>query len=181
VRRLLAVVLLLAAACGEPSLTATEYRDLVVDRSAAYAEEAEGIRVNNLYQMERAVDDLVKELEGEALQAAAVEETAQRTAALFAGIADAVDRFVIDLAAMAPPDGLRDAHEEYVDALMLSIDGLDVTMDALAVASSFADIDAAIGGSTFNDSQHRVDAACRRLEGALADAGATANLQCRQE
>ncbi len=162
-------------------MTAAEYRDEVSARSEAYAQEAETVRSGHLSRLEQAVNDLVGEFEGEALQRAAVAATAQHTSALFAAVADAVDRYTIDLEAMEPPGPLEGAHGEYVDALRLSIDGLGVTLDALAAASSFDEIDAAIGGSTFNDTQHRVDAACRSLEEALVDEGVPANLHCRQD
>jgi hypothetical protein len=70
-------------------------------------------------------------------------------------------------------------HLEFVDALRLSITGVGATIQALVGASSFDQIEAAIGGSTFNDTQYRVDAACRNLEMAMTIEGMTVDLQCR--
>jgi hypothetical protein len=160
-------------------MTEVEYRDLVVQRSAAYAEEAEELRSSHLFRLEREVDQLVKQTDADALEAVVLEETARRSASLVAAIADAVERYVSDLAAMSPPENVRQVHREYVSALNLSIAGIGVTVEALAVAGSFEEIDAAIGGSTFNDTQHRVDAACRNLESVLAALGVGADLHCR--
>lgn len=172
--------MLLVAGCGESALTAAEYRDLLAERSAAYAVEAEEIRVSHLYDLERSVDDLVKHTEGDELEAAVLAETSRRSAALFASIGDAVQRYSADLAALDPPDGLLPAHREFIAALELSITGIGATLGALAAATSFQEIDAAIGGSTFADTQHRVDAACTGLERSLAELREPADLRCRE-
>jgi len=174
-----ATLLLCLVGCGEePAPTNAEYRDILVDRSRIYVEEAEELRTVHVFQLERAVDDLVKELEGTDLEAAVIAETGGRSAVLFARTADALDRYVADLMAIEPPEALREPHQEYIDALWLSIRGIGDTVDALTSASSFAAIDVAIGGSTFSDTQPRVDAACDRLETALADQGAPGSLHC---
>ncbi len=175
----LAVALIVVGCAGSTS-TAVEYRDLVAERSAAYAQEAEQLRADHLYRLERAVDGLVKDLEGEMLVSSVLAETSRRSASLFAAAADAVERYATDLAALDPPDALRPAHLELIAALESSISGLGVTLEALAAASTFDEIDAAIGGSTFNDAQYRVDAACRNLEEALAAADVPADLRCRE-
>lgn len=172
--------MLSAAGCAEPALTDTEYRDLVSVRAAAHAEEVEEVRSSHLFQLERAVDDLVRQLDGDALESAVITETAQGSAALFSAITDAVAGYAADLGVMSPPEEMRPAHDEYVASLELSVAGIDATLEQLADASSFADIDAAIGGSTLNDTQHRVDAACRSLESVLIAQGVGANLQCRE-
>jgi hypothetical protein len=179
--RLLAPILiaLLVAGCGQASLTVDEYRDQVSDSASAFTAEAEGLRSTHLWQMERAVEGLVRELEGDALEVAAVEETGQRSAAMFAAIADAIDRYALDLSSMIPPRQIGDAHDEYVKALQLSIADIGSTLDALTSAESFDAIDAAVGGSGFNDAQYRVDAACRNLQRLLAEQGAPADLHCR--
>lgn len=173
-----ALVLALVGCGEEATLTNAEYRDLVVDRATVYVEEAEELRTVHVFQLERAVDDLVKELEGAELEAAVIAETGGRSAVLFARTADALDRYVADLTAIEPPEVLREPHQEYIDALWLSIRGIGDTVDALTGASTFGAIDSAIGGSTFSDTQPRVDAACDRLEMALTDQGAPGNLHC---
>jgi len=171
---------LVIAGCADPALTGAEYRDLVADRAAAYAEEAEELRSAHLFELDRAVDDLVREKEGADLEAAAIVEAGRSSASLFARTADAVDRYATDLSAVRPPEELAAAHLEYVEALQLSITGIGATVEALATATSFDAIDEAIGGSTFNDTQFRVDAACRRLETAMSEQGLTADLRCRE-
>ena len=175
-----AAVVVVASACATPTLSATEYRELLAERSAAYAREAEEIRTSHLFDLERSVDNLVKQLEGEELERAVLAETSRRSSALFASIADAVRRYSADLAALDPPNAVGLAHIEYVAALEVSITGIGAMLDALAAASSFQDIDAAIGGSTFNDTQHRVDVACVGLEQALAELGEPVDLHCRE-
>ena len=56
-------VWLLAAGCGAPALTEADYSDLVAERSAAYAAEAEELRSTHLFQLEQVVNDLVRDLE----------------------------------------------------------------------------------------------------------------------
>lgn len=145
----------------------------------AYADEGEQIRVDHLFQLERSIDDLVKETDQADLERAVIDETARRTAALFAALTDAVRRYAIELRALRPPESLREAHDELAASLELSIANIGTTMDALETAASFAEIDAAIGGSPFNDSAPRVDAACVRLEQAIAEFGTAADLRCR--
>lgn len=173
-------MVLVIAGCADPALTGTEYRDLVAERAAAYAGESEELRSNHLFELDRAIDDLVKEKEGADLEAAAIAEAGRSSASLFARTADAVDRYASDLSAVRPPEELADAHREYVEALQLSITGIGVTVEALVAATSFDAIDEAIGGSTFNDTQFRVDAACRRLEETMGEQGHTADLHCRE-
>ncbi len=172
-------VLLVLSGCGQATLTPTQYRDLLTERSAAYVSEAENVRVSHLYDLERSVDDLVRTIAADQLEAAVLAETARRSAAMFASVADAVKRYADDVAALGPPDPLRRAHEEFVTALELSIAGIGAMVGSLADASSFQKIDETIGGSTFNDTRHRVDAACAALESALADSGEAADLHCR--
>ena len=162
-------------------MSVTEYRDLITARSAAYAEEVEQIRFIHLSELDRAVDDLMAEEAGDSLAAAVVEETAERSALLVATIADSVRRYAVDLSELDVPGAVRPAHDELVDALQLSISEVGVTVDALNAATSFDEIDAAIGGSMFNDTQPRVDAACAALEQALADAGAPGDLRCIED
>lgn len=172
-------MLLAIAGCADPAPTGAAYRDLVSERAAAYTGEAEELRVTHLFALDRAVDDLVKELEGADLEAAVIAETGRSSASLFARTADAVERYASDLSAIDAPEELAESHHEYVGALQLSLSGIGATIEALAGADSFDAIDAAIGGSTFNDTQFRVDAACRRLEAAMDTIGLTADLHCR--
>jgi len=175
----IAILVVALAGCAESALTSTEYSDLLSERSAAFALEAEELRSTQLFGLERAVDDLVKELAGGELEAAVIAETGRSSASLFASTADAVGRYASDLAAIEPPAAMLAPHLEFVDALRLSITGVGATIQALAGASSFDQIEAAIGGSTFNDTQYRVDTACRNLEMAMTIEGMTVDLQCR--
>jgi len=66
-----------------------------------------------------------------------------------------------------------------VDSYRLSIKDIGATIEALSTAASFEAIDAAVGGSAFNDAQYRVDAACNRLEEKLLAEQVAADLNCR--
>jgi hypothetical protein len=175
-----AVLLLTVFGCGEPAMSVSDYRDAVRARAVAYADEAEQLRSDHLFQLERSVDELVDHTDPDELEEAVVAETARRTAALFASLTDAVQRYIQQLTELRPPERLEAEHRELVDALELSIAGIGDTMDALGEAGSFAEIDAAIGGASFNDTAPRVDAACRRLESALAQMGVVADLRCAE-
>ncbi len=172
-------VWLLVAGCGAPALTEADYSDLVAKRSAAYAAEAEELRSTHLFQLEQVVNDLVRDLEPAVLEEAVVSETGRRSASLFAVLADAVRRYVNDLEAMEAPSSLLDAHLELVDSYRASIKDIGATIQALSTAASFEAIDAAVGGSAFNDAQYRVDAACNRLEEKLRAEQVAADLKCR--
>ncbi|MCH8990716.1 MAG: hypothetical protein IIA44_03055 [Acidobacteria bacterium] len=170
---------LLVAGCGAPALTEADYSDLVAKRSAAFAAEAEELRSTHLFQLEQVVNDLVRDLEPDVLEDAVVSETGRRSASLFAVVGDAVQRYVNDLEAMEAPGSLLDAHLELVDSYRLSIKDIGATIEALSTAASFEAIDAAVGGSAFNDAQYRVDAACNRLEEKLLAEQVAADLNCR--
>lgn len=172
-------VWLLVAGCGAPALTEADYSDLVAKRSAAYAAEAEELRSTHLFQLEQVVNDLVRDLEPAVLEEAVVSETGRRSASLFAVLADAVQRYVNDLEAMEAPGSLLDAHLELVDSYRASIKDIGATIQALSTAASFEAIDAAVGGSAFNDAQYRVDTACNRLEEKLRAEQVAADLNCR--
>ena len=77
------------------------------------------------------------------------------------------------------PTLLLDAHLELVDSYRNSIRDIGATIEALSAAASFEAIDAALGGSAFNDAQNRINAACNRLEEKLLAEGAAAALNCR--
>jgi hypothetical protein len=168
----------LLAACSAGSVSVADYAAAVEDRAAAYATESGDLKDQQLATLEDTVTRLQDELDGQALVDAAISETARESTKLFAGISDALDRYVRDLDAMTPPDTLFDVHRAYAKALETSRAGLGSVLADLPGASSFEEIDKVIAGSGFADAQQRVEAACRALEAAIGGQGSAVNLRC---
>lgn len=172
------VVAILAAACSTVSVSITDYSAAVEERAAAYGTESDDLEEQQLATLEDTVGRLQSELEGQALIDAAISETARESTKLFAGISDALDRYVQDLDAMAPPSTVSDEHVTYMQALDTSRSGLVSVLEDLPGATSFEEMDRAIAGSGFADAQQRVEAACRVLEDAIEEQGPAVDLRC---
>ncbi len=168
----------LLAACSTDSVTIADYAAAVEERAASYGAESDELKDQQLATLEDTVTRLQGELDGQALVDAAISETARESTKLFAGISDALDRYVRDLDAMTPPDTVSDDHRAYVHALETSRVGLGSVLADLPGASSFEEIDRVIAGSGFADAQQRVEAACRALEAAIEGQGPAVNLRC---
>ena len=170
--------LVLLAACSGAGPPIDEYAPVLQDRAGVFADEVEALAEQNASELNSAINRLQNDLQGEALVDAALGETATRSSMLFAGIGDALDRYVRDLDAMAVPDAVADEHASFIAAYEASRSGVAPLMEALAAATTFEQIDAAIASSGFSDAQPRVAVACTTLEGAIATLGAAANLRC---
>jgi hypothetical protein len=169
---------ILAVACSAKSVSIADYSAVVEERAATYGTESDGLREQQLATLEDTVSRLQSELDGQALIDAAISETARESTKLFAGISDALDRYVRDLDAMALPGAVSDEHATYVQVLETSRAGLVSVLADLPGATSFEEIDKAIAGSGFADAQQRVEAACRVLEDAIGSQGPTVDLRC---
>jgi len=165
-------------ACSSNGMPVEEYATVVEGEATAYADEVSGLFEQNVSDLDTAVSRLQDEVEGEALVAAALAETARLASMLFAGISDASDRYIADLDALDAPSSLEAEHRAYLDALAASREGTDALLSDLAAATTFDDIDRAIGSSGFSDAQPRVDAACRELQEAIQAQGPTVDLRC---
>jgi hypothetical protein len=168
----------LLAACSTASISVPDYATAVEERAVAYADETDGLKGQQLATLEATVARLQGELDGQALVDAAIRETASESTKLFAGISDALVRYVQDLDAMAAPDVLSDAHVAYVSSLDASRAGLVSVLDDLPGATSFDEIDRVINGSGFADVQQRLEASCRSLENAIASQDLSVDLEC---
>ena len=166
------------AACSASSVAVPDYAVAVEDRAAAYGAESDDLKERQLATLEDTVARLQGELEGMALIEAAISETAEESTKLFAGISDALDRYVRDLDAMTPPAAVVDDHRAYVEALDTSRAGLVAVLADLPGAISFEEIDRVIAGSGFADAQQSVEAACHALEATIESQGSTADLRC---
>ena len=175
---LLCVALVVLASCSGSGPTIDEYAPVLQERAVAYADEVETLAEQHAADLNSAVNRLQNDLTGDALLEAAVAETAARSSMLFAGIGDAIDRYVRELDAMAVPGAVEDAHVSYVAALDASLSGVAPLLEALAAASTFDQIDQAIASSGFSDAQSRVEAACAALQAVVESAGATVDLRC---
>jgi len=165
-------------ACSASSISVPDYAVAVEDRAAAYGAESDDLKEKQLATLEDTVARLQGELEGQALIEAAISETAEESTKLFAGISDALDRYVQDLDVIAPPAAVADDHRSYVEALDTSRAGLVMVLEDLPGATSFEEIDRVIAGSGFADAQQSVEAACHALETTIELQGSTADLRC---
>lgn len=168
----------LLTACSAGGISVADYATAVEERAAIYAAESDDLRSRHMATLENTVARLQGELSGEALVDAVIEETAQASLDLFDGISDALDLYVRDLDAMAPPDAVSDDHRAYQRALDTSRAGLAPILESLPGARSFEEIDTVIAGSGFADAQQRVEAACHGLESAIESLGPDVDLRC---
>ena len=170
--------LLLVGACSSTEPTMDEYAPVLQDRAAVYTDEVDALAEQNAADLNSVVNRLQNDLQGDALLAAAVAETVMLFSMLFAGIGDALDRYVRDLDEMPTPASVEDEHLAYLKALDASRSGVAPLMEALATATSFEQIDEAIASSGFSDAQPRVEAACGTLERAVESLWPNVNLRC---
>ena len=175
---LLGVGLLLVAACTGAETTIDEYAPVLEQRATAYADEVDALAEQNAADLNSAVNRLQNDLQGDALLDAAIAETATLSSMLFAGIGDALDRYVRDLDEMPTPASAEEEHVSYLAALQASRSGIAPLLETLGSATSFEQIDQAIASSGFSDAQPRVEAACTTLERAVETLGPNVNLRC---
>ena len=110
-----------------------------------------------------AVSRFQDDFEGEALADAAVSETARLASMMFAGIGDALDRYVRTSTGWTSRP-IETDHRAYVEALEASRSGIAPLLSDLSMATTFEDIDRSIGSSGLSDAQPRVVAACTTLQ-----------------
>jgi hypothetical protein len=175
---LLAAGAVIVASCSGGELSTEEYASAVEARAGAHADEIVDLADKNISELDVVVAQLQGDLEGDALAEAAVDETARLAAALFAGIGDALDRYVQDLDALDAPSELETDHRAYVVALEASRSGIAPLLSDLPAATTFDDIDRAIASSGFSDAQPRVVAACTTLERGIEARGPLVDLRC---
>ena len=168
----------LISGCSGGGLSVEEYAPLVEDRAATYADEITALADRNISDLDVAVVRLQRDFEGEALVEAAIDETARLASMLFAGIGDALDRYVRDLDALDAPSDLQTEHRAHIVALKASRSGIAQLLSNLTAATTFDDVDHAIAGSGFSDAQPRVVAACNTLQRAIAEEGSVVHLRC---
>ena len=165
-------------ACSSTTVSVPDYAAAVEERAVAYGAESDDLQERQLATLEATVTRLQDELEGQALVDAAISETARESTKLFAGISDALDRYVQDLEAMTPPDAIFEDHAAYIRALDASRAGLVSILGDLPDATSFDEMDKVINGSGFADVQQRLEATCRALETAIEVQGPDVDLRC---
>jgi len=175
---LISAGLLLVGACVGTEPTIDEYAPVLEERADAYADEVDTVAEQTAADLNSSVNRLQDDLQGDALLAAAVAETAALSSVLFAGIGDALDRYVRNLDEMATPASVEDEHRSYITALEASRSGIAPLLAALGSATSFEEIDQAIASSGFSDAQPRVEAACTTLERAVESRKPNVNLRC---
>jgi hypothetical protein len=175
---LLVAGVVIISACSGGGLSVDEYAPIVETRAGAYASEVADLADKNITELGVAVARLQRDFEGEALVEAAIAETARLASMLFAGIGDALDRYVQDLDALDAPSDLDADHRAHIVALEASRTGIAPLLTDLNSATTFDDIDRAIASSGFSDAQPRVVAACITLEEAIEELGPVVDLRC---
>lgn len=175
---LLAAAALIVSACSGGGLSVDEYGSAVESRAGAYADEVTALADRNISELDAAVVRLQRDVEGDELTAAAIAETARLAAQLFAGIGDALDRFVQQLDELDAPSELETDHRAYVVALEASRSGIAPLIADLSSAVTFDDIDRAIASSGFSDAQPRVTATCTSLQRSIGARGSVVDLRC---
>jgi hypothetical protein len=175
---LLATSLVIVSACSGGALSVDEYASAVEARAGANADEITALADQNISELNVAVARLQREVEGDELAEAAIAETASFASKLFAGIGDALDRFVQHLDELDAPSELETDHRAYIVALEASRSGIAPLLSDLSAAATFDDIDRAIASSGFSDAQPRVVAACSSLQRGIEALGPVVDLRC---
>lgn len=175
---LLAASLVIVSACSSGGLSVDEYASAVEAQAGANADEIIALADQNISELAVAVARLRREVEGDELAEAAIAETARLASKLFAGIGDALDRYVQNLDALDAPSELETDHRAYIVALEASRSGIAPLLSDLSAAATFDDIDRAIASSGFSDAQPRVVAACSSLQRGIEALGPVVNLRC---
>ena len=168
----------MVTSCSGGELSTDEYAAAVEARAEVHADQVLDLADKNISELDVAVTQLQRDLEGEELEEAAVNETARLAAVLFAGIGDALDGYVQDLDALDAPSELAADHLAYIVALESSRSGIARLLSDLSAAVTFDDIDRAIASSGFSDAQPRVVAACTTLERDIEERGPLVDLRC---
>ena len=175
---LLAAGVVIVSACSGGAPSVDEYASTVDDRAGAYANEDTDLADTNISELDGAVVRLQRDFDGDELLEAAINETARLASMLFAGIGDALDRFLQDLDALEVPSELESDHNAYIAALEASRSGIAPLLSDLGDAATFEDVDRAIASSGFSDAQPRVVAACTTLQRGIEAVGPVVDLRC---
>ena len=175
---LLASGAVIVSACSGGGLSIDEYASTVEIRAGAYADEITDLADTNISELDVAVVRLRRDFEGDELLEAVIAETARLTSMLFAGIGDALDRYVQELDALEAPSELESEHQAYIEALEASRSGIAPLLSDLGAAATFDDIDRAIASSGFSDAQPRVVASCTTLQSGIEALGPVVDLRC---
>ena len=175
---LLTAGLVIVSACSGGGLSVDEYSSAVETQAAANADEITALADQNISELEVAVARLQREVEGDELAEAVIAETARLASKLFAGIGDALDRYVQHLDALDAPSELETDHRAYIVALEASRSGIAPLISGLSAAETFDDIDRAIASSGFSDAQPRVVASCSSLQRGIEALGPVVDLRC---
>lgn len=178
---LLLTVALAVSACSAGGLSVDVYAATVEARAGSHADEVTGLADKNLSELDAAVARLQRDFEGDSLVEAAIAETARLAAMLFAGIGDALDRFVQELDEIDAPSDVESDHRAHIVALEASRAGIAPLLADLSAATTFDDIDRAIASSGYSDTQPRVIAACASLQDAIEALGPVVDLRCEPD
>lgn len=174
----LAVGLLAVSACGaEPALPAADYFATVEEELARldqatrdltdrYATEAENELEALIEGADMADSDVAEQLR---LQLAVIARS--KAQSIIAAHTQQLRVFADRVGNLAPPDPVKAAHRELVDAMAAWAETDGATAELIAAAVDISDVGVAISGSPYADAQMRVDAACRSLEPNAAAVG----------
>ena len=167
----------LAGCAGTSSLTLNGYADQMTIISELYVEESQSLSLRYQLDVERKVSELASR-GGSAVITEAVILVSAETASYLALLDDAIDRYVVSMAALEPPSDLVDSHSSYVEVVSFVHRSLPAMRDAVASSQSMTDIELALAGSGFADGQAVWTAACVSLEQNIRDLGRSADLKC---
>ena len=173
----LLAIAVVAAACGAPRLSVSEYAVVVEDATDAYIAESKALSGTFQESVEDEIASIAESGEGDLLELAS-KVTSRETVQYLALLEDAMARYLEVLNAVVPPDSLSGAHEAYVAALQSVRASMPVTRTGVEQATDLAGIQTAITSSGFSDGQLRLQAACADLESAVRSHGHGIDLGC---
>jgi len=174
---LLAMVAVVAAACGAAPLSISDYAGVVEDATDAYIQESTVLSGTFQKSVEDEIASIAESGEGDLLELA-TDVTSRETTQYLALLEDAMARYLKVLSAVVSPDTLSDAHEAYVAALQSVRASMPATRTGVEQATDLAGIQTAITSSGFSDGQLRLQTACADLESAVRSQGHGIDLGC---
>lgn len=176
------VAVAVVTACSSPA-TLDSYIGSMESATDAYVVESQALSFDYQSSVEDGVRALVAddEADDEDTEAAAIDLVRAETVGYLAQLGDAMSRYGAAITGPEVPGSVRDAHDDYVEAVGFVVGALPAARESVEAAATLDGIQRALTASGFADGQLRWTAMCSSLEQAVRDQGRGLDLQCNVE
>lgn len=177
----LGVLVLLTAgalgACGQQSLTVTDYADQIEAATDGYVTESQTLSQTFQDTVDGEVAKIIESSSNDRI--GEVTELTKREIVLYlALLEDTMARYEDLLSDIDPPSDLSEAHVAYLDAVTSVRMALPLTRRSVESAFDLDRIYGALAGSGFQDGQPRLTSTCQVLERSVRSLGRGVDLGC---